>query len=359
MHDVDSSAYLNWLMNNAGPIIRFRIAAELIQKLKETKSAEKELLSSRLAQYWLENLKPRLGRNELHGSKTEAYENAMGKLYEFGFRRGMPLFDRKTEHFRRWLRSQINAPNEGYLPIFFRTLVASFLAMTGYGDDESVNTWLLRRLETIYAFAKKGNLEEAYVPQDTFPGFPKGFKNSPLLNPELYPDDELKLPWIHDLYGFLHSRCIMDDVVLRDRVETIIKFIFTPEYQKLRVGYGIVRHRGGRYYAMGWSIHLPRYFKSEVKSREFGRLLLLLDLLGRSNFAKSHVWYKQSAEWLGTFKDETGMISFPRTFLPENKIGVWVLGMRMGLEENRRTKRAITCESVFRFLKITSHAAQE
>jgi hypothetical protein len=149
----------------------------------------------------------------------------------------------------------------------------------------------------------------------------------------------------------------MDDAVLRGRVETIIKFIFTPEYQKLRVGYGIVRHKGGRYFAMGWSVHLPGYFKSEVKGREFGRLLLLLDLLGRSDSAKSHVWYRRSAEWLGTFKDETGMISFPRAFLPENKVGVWVLGMRMGLEENRRIKKAITYESAFRFLKIMSHAA--
>jgi hypothetical protein len=347
--------YSGWLLGNAGPVIRFRTATEFLHAKKEAESAEQELLSDNLVRYWLGNLKPDFGRNALHGAKTETYENVMGKLYEFGMKKGMPILDHKTEPFRQWLRHQISLPNEGYFPVLYRTLVAAFLAMTGYADDESVKTWILRRLETVYTFAKKGNLKEVYVLQNTFPGFPKAFRNAPLINPEIYPDDELKLPWIHDMNAFLHSPSIMEDATLRAKVETIIKFIFTSEYQNLPVGYGIVRHKGGRYYAMGWSVHLPRYFGSEVAGREFGRLLLLLNLFGRSNAARNHVWYKRSVETLTRFKNEEGLISFPREFLPEKRSGVWVLGMRMGLEENRRTEKAITCESTFRFLKIKSH----
>jgi hypothetical protein len=342
-------------MDNAGPVIRFRTASEFLLGTNEAESAEKELLSDNLVRYWLGNLKPDFGRNALHGAKTEAYENVMGKLYEFGLKKGMPILDQKTEPFRQWLRHQINMPMEGYFPVLYRTLVAGFLAMTGYADDESVKTWVLRRLETIYPFAKKGDLKEVYVPQNTFPGFPKAFRNAPLINPEIHPDDEMKLPWIHDMNTFVHSPSIMEDATLRAKVETIIKFILTLEYQKLPVGYGVIRHKSGRYYAMGWSVHLPGYFGSEVSGREFGRLLLLLDLLGKSNAARTHVWYKRSVETLTLFENEEGLISFPREFLPEKRIGVWVLGMRMGLEENRRNKKAITCESTFRFLKIKSY----
>jgi hypothetical protein len=57
------------------------------------------------------------------------------------------------------------------------------------------------------------------------------------LNPDLHPNDEVKLPWIHDVNAFLHSPFIMDDTELRRKVETIIAFIFKPEYQKLHPGY--------------------------------------------------------------------------------------------------------------------------
>jgi len=66
-----------------------------------------------------------------------------------------------------------------------------------------------------------------------FPSFPKTFKNVPLINPELYPKDEFRLPWIHDINAFLHSPFILEDSTLRSKVEKIIEFIFTPEYQKL------------------------------------------------------------------------------------------------------------------------------
>lgn len=347
--------YSDWLMNNAGPVIKYRTATELLNEENSSKSLEKDLLSSSLVKFWLGNLKPDFGRNDLHGAKTETYENVMGKLFEFGIKKGNSILDRKTKPFRLWLQQETGRPNEGYFPVFYRTLVAAFLAMTGYSDDEAVRAWILKRLETIYPFAKKSSLEEVYVPHDSFSGFPKVYGNVPLINPEIYPDDEMKLPWIHDVNAFLHSPCVMEDATLRSKVETIIRFVLTLDYQKLPVGYGVIRHKSGRYYRMGWSVHLPGYSESKVSGREFGRLLLLLDLLGRSNAARKHVWYRRSVETLTRFKSEECLVSFPREFLPEKRSGVWVLGMRMGLEENRRTQKNIVCESTFRFLKIKSH----
>jgi hypothetical protein len=350
----DSS--LAWLMSNAGPAIKYRTVTELLGK--DSKSAEKDLLSSSLVNFWLANLKPGLDRNDLHGAKTETYENAMERLFEFGLKKGKPVLDKKTELFRRWLRTRVDPLRERYFPIFHRTLVAAFLAMTGYADDEAVKEWTIRRLETIYPTAKEGTLTEVYVPNDFFPSFPKTFKNVPLINPELYLKDEFRLPWIHDINAFLHSPFILEDSTLRSKVERIIEFILTPEYQKLPWGYGVIRHESGRYYAMGWSVHLSGYFETPAPIQHSGRWLLLLRLLARSRTVRGHAWYERSLETLRQFKCEDGLVRFPRAFLPEKRIGCWVLGMRMGLEENRRTQKVMTCESTFRFLEITLQSAR-
>jgi len=84
--------------------------------------------------------------------------------------------------------------------------------------------------------------------------------------------DGMKLPWIHDTNAFLHSTFILEDTMLRSKVEAIIKFILTPEYQKLPWWYGVIRHESGRYYAMGWSVHLPGYFESRTPIQYSRRL---------------------------------------------------------------------------------------
>jgi len=349
---------LNWLLENSGSPIRYRTSTELLRETNErkTESLKEDLLSSNLVQLWLDNLRPDSDKNGLHSGKSEAFENAMGKLYEFGLRKGEKVLDEKTEPFRHWLAEQTSLSNDGYFPVFHRTMVATFLAMTGYSNDVAVKTMILKRLETIYPFAKKGDLNNVYIPQDSFSGFPKSFRNYPLLDPDLYPNDEMKLPWIHDVNAFLHSPFVMDDTELRRKVETIIAFILKPEYQKLQPGYGVIRKGSGKYYVMGWSIHLPGYFKSSVQPKDFGQFLLLLNLMSRSRTAREHPWFKRSFSFLNSFKAENDLITFPRGFLPEKRFGYWVTGARMGLEPNRKTQKAITCESTFRYLEIATRA---
>jgi len=345
---------IHWLVRNAGPVIRYRTATDLLHEEARAPATERDLLTSNLVRFWLGNLNTDPNRKTLHGAKTGAYENVMGKLYEFGLRKGNPTLDHKTRVHRKWLKQQIRLSNEGYLPVFHRTLTAAFLAMVGYADDEAVKEWVSRRLETVYVFAKQGSLRDAYLPQNSFPGFPKAFRSTPLLNPDLYPDDELVLPWIHDLNAFLHSPQIMEDSTSREKVEVVVKLILSPAYQSLHTGYGVVRHQNGRHYMMGWSVHLPGYSQPNVSTRDPGRLLLLLKLLGRSRVAGESGWYKHSTAILKRFRNVDGLVTFPRESLPEKRTGCWVLGHRMALEENRRTREAITCESTFRYLEIVS-----
>src|SRR4030042_5643492 len=140
---------LSWLMQNSGPVIRYRMLTELLKEENEKKIKEsrKELLSSSLVQFWLRNLKPDFGRNDMHGARIDTYENAMGKLYEFGLRKGMAVLDERVKPFRQWLSQQIRLPNVGYFPVFYRTLTAAFLAMVGYADAAAVKEGVLKRVE--------------------------------------------------------------------------------------------------------------------------------------------------------------------------------------------------------------------
>jgi hypothetical protein len=350
-----------WLLQNAGSIIRYRTTTELVKESNENRiePLRDKLLSDGLVQFWLDHLVPNFDRNVMHSGKSEAFENAMGKLYEFGLRKGFRAFDEKTRPFQRWLEQQIRLPTEGYyspFSVFYCTMVAAFLAMTGYSNDEAVKTWILRRLDTVYSFVKEGDFE-VYVPHDSFSSFPKIYRDYPLLSPDLYPDGEMKLPWIHDVNAFLHSSFMKEDNQLARKVEMIVSFILSPDYQKLHPDYGVIRSESGRYYVMGWSIHLPGYLETNMREEDLGRLLMSLNLLSRSKTARQHSWFKRSFSSFENFRTRECLVTFPRKCLPEKEFGYWVSGSRMGLETNRRVQRAITCESTFRYLEIALRIA--
>lgn len=352
-------------MENAGPIIRYRTSIELLGETHPASvhSFKKGVLSDDLVQYWLKKLRPGFRMSDLHGSTPEAYENVMGKLSEFGLRKGTRSLDEKTEPFRNWLTASTDPSVQ--FAVFMRTLISAFLAMTGYSENEAVHAVLLSRLEAIYPFARKGDLRDFHVPSDSFPGFPTIWKKRgrPLINPDLHPKGLRKFPLIYDIYAFLHSTPIMTNPELKSKVEAIIKFILSPEYQNLPRGYGIMRAENGRYYSCGWSIHLPGY--SDPKSLQnkgdyvFSRptmasLIMRLNLMSRSKSAREHPWFNCSLALLESYKNEDGLITFPRKFLPDKKVGYWIQASRMGLESNRRRKKAITCESTFRYYEISS-----
>ena len=82
---------LEWLLQNAGSIIRYRTITELVKESDENKiePLRNKLLSDGLVQFWLDHLVPNFDKNVMHSGKSEAFENAMGKLYEFGLRKGL------------------------------------------------------------------------------------------------------------------------------------------------------------------------------------------------------------------------------------------------------------------------------
>ena len=169
-----------WLLENGGPVIRYRTATELMDDGAGIglERLVAELERSPLVQRWLARLvPPRPGDLfSLHGSNPDAFENMCAKLTELGIRAGMlPPCDDKMLPFRRYLE-------EGGV-LVGKPLVASCLNWAGHGGDEAVQACLAERLDRMYELAQSG-VHDIYVDHDTFGDCPAAFRKRPLVKPE-------------------------------------------------------------------------------------------------------------------------------------------------------------------------------
>jgi hypothetical protein len=348
---MESSDLAQWLLRNAGPSIRFRTLVDIVneQDVGLVGRALDEMMNSPEVEKWLGLLTPRFDINSIHSSRYDAYENVMGKLVQLGQRAGLQPFDSKTLPFRVWLSENVETPPERPHSIFVRTIVASFLAYAGYGSTTPVEKQMVQRLNSLYSFAKEPDFSQIFVNESKFKGVPKKSTHR-LVNPELYPEQKFVLPWIHDMRGLAHCPDIINSGKYHSYGEKIVDMVLTPEYQRLPWSYGLARYED-RYYVIGWAVHLPGYW-SKPAEKDLPELLLTLEFMARFRGARDTDWFKDSMEFLETFRTDTGTYLFPRKLLPERKFGYWVGGTRMMFDERKGHANAIECESTFRILQI-------
>ncbi len=338
-----SSETVQWLLANSGPAIRFQLVVDMLQEqdVGKVSSVLADLLASPLVTEWMNRLAPGFEMKQLHSSSPSAFENTMGKLGELGLRAGLQPFDSKTLPFRAWLTDTEEDETESPFRVFLRTLVASLLSFTGYSDTDPVSNVLTERLEATYSFARNPEFALVYV---------GNMADEDLVNPNLYPDQQLVLPWVHDILGFAGSDQILSDPDLRLKAETVVSMVLSPEYQELQPDYGLMKHKD-RAYKIGWSIHLPG-FLSEPSESSMSRLLRILLMMAPFRTARESKWFRQMMDILETYATEHGTYRFPMSWLPETREGYWMNGAYMAIEEDRRKSTAYECESTFRMLKI-------
>lgn len=349
------SRLVDWLMEKGGPVIRYRTAAELVNDGSKVDVArlDRELLASPLVRKWLDNLCP--GR--IHNSKDTDFENAMGKLLEFGLRSGMAPFDRKTLHFRRALSDFVNAPR-GMMRVLNASIVAAGLARAGY-DDEPLCTFLHNRLDKVYEATRRAGYH-IYVDLETCSGIPRLWKDKkvPVVKPACCPEGEFQLPYIHDIYGLSAFPTGPGGATVNRKINSIIRYVMAPEYQSLAPGYGLLQAGPRKYYAIGWKVDLPGYHGFGQDTRGLESLVARVELMAHFAAARSHAWFRNAVRHLEGFRTEEGTYRFPRQYLQESRDTYWVTGGHMGLEENRRHPRALEVESTFRMLRIRRLAAK-
>jgi hypothetical protein len=338
-----SSEAIQWLLANSGPAIRFQLVVDMLQEedVGKVSSVLADLLASPLVTEWMNRLAPGFEMKQLHSSSPGAFENTMGKLRELGLRAGLQPFDSKTFPFRAWLTDTEEDETESPFRVFLRTLVASFLSFAGYSDTDPVSNVLKERLEATYSFARKPEFALVYMGD---------MGDEDLVDSKLYPDQQLVLPWVHDILGFAGSAQILSDPDLRQKAETVISMVLSPEYQELQPDYGLTKYKD-RAYKIGWSVHLPG-FLSEPSESSMPRLLRTLPMMAPFRTVRESKWFRQMMDILETYSTEHGTYRFPMSWLPETREGYWVNGAYMALEEDRKKSTANECESTFRMFRI-------
>ncbi len=343
-----------WLLDNAGPIIRFRTIVDLVveQDVGVVARALKEMGEDSEVTKWLSLLKPNLGFNDIHSSKQDAYENVMGKLVQLGWRAGLQPFDTKTLPFRVWLSENIDKPHIEPHAVFKKTVIASLLARAGYDMVETVEKQMIKRLVALYKFSAAPDFPQIFVEKPDTKRMSE--TEHKLVNPELYPNQQFMLPWVHDALAFSKIGSIMNQPENRQMVECVMEMILSPEYQALPWSYGLAKY-GNQYYVIGWAVHLPGY-NSKPEERLFAEMLLMLEALAPFRCIQSSSWFKDSLKYLDEFRTANDTYSFPKAWLSETKTGYWVGGVRMAYDLRTGRKNAIEVESTFRVLMIRKRA---
>ena len=111
---METQDLVEWLFNEGGPAIRYRLAVELMDNRPSIDCAQLSdaLLQTEKVQWLLEQM-DHFGAithvdirvlNSLHGMKPTCLENVIARLLERGLRAGMPAFDKIQDAFARAMK---------------------------------------------------------------------------------------------------------------------------------------------------------------------------------------------------------------------------------------------------------------
>jgi len=345
------SSLTEWLLENGGPVIRYRTARELTADDAGLDRAKllQEVLVSPMVRLWLDRLK---GVGKIHDSGNDRFENVVGKLLEFGI-------TAECEQFRQFLQPFVSyldrgpANKHGMMFVLCATIVASALARAGI-KDQLLDSFMRQRLDDLCETTRLGSYD-IYVKGVAFPDMPKAYRGRyEVVKEEFTPDGELHLPYIHDVYLLSAMQDAGPDAETSGKIEQVISYVLHPDYQALDRCYGYVREvRNGKahYYVLGWAAMLPGY-NAPLKKNKPAMLLQRLELMCHFPVACRHEWTLRCLDYLDQYRTAAGTWVLPREYLTEKPVGYWVFGAHMGLEEDRRSKLSIELESTFRMLKI-------
>jgi hypothetical protein len=353
---------LDWLMENAGPIIRWRVGNELLPEISESQRdlLTRELLATPLVQIWLGRLNleefsipldslntSSLGQlgGMVHGSKKNCLENVLGKLSEFGLCAGMAGLDERVLPLFRIFRWKADWKSDDTFQNAGETLVKSVFAWgllrMGYTPDSAMQDFLLEHLRNCHKIAHD-QVFDIYADEAELVGLPKAWAGKPIIKQEVMAN--YWLPYIHDLYVFTNFPASLLDKNTNRMIDDLITYILDPRFQALRNGYGYawIKERN-TCYSWGWSPHL----------KDDATLVQRVELMMHFPRGRSSTWVLETLRFLDGFRTPEARYRLPGEYLREAE-GYYVSGYGMGLGENRRKSTGIEAESTFRMLKIQS-----
>ena len=338
------------LFNEGDPILRYLVATRLAKSMSgyNMERLREEMGATKDAAYWFGCLASRDGVGAIHGSKDTCFENAMGKLVSFGLEKGDEELDQGAEVFVDWIA---DLGEKGPFDHLIAPIVGAILAWGGYWQVEAVREYWDRRVDDLYGFAVDKDYS-IYADKGAYRGIPQAFRDKLLVDPGLYREGKLKLPWIYDVRAFTALRDDSARPEMSRKIDATIDYVLDPGYQDFPKGYGIISLEPRRYCALGWSVWLPGFRGLEMDGFETGCLVQRLEIMSHFPNARSSEWFTNCLAHLESFKTDTGSYLFPKEYLNERKNGYLITGGHMGLGEDRRRKTWRELESTYWMLAI-------
>jgi len=327
-----------WLLEVAAPVIRYRVLTEI------EKSTDHALVRNTLAEVLaLPQTQKRLNAlaamdyTRTHGANATHLENILPMLGDFGLFYGMDAFDRA------------NKPLADISPIILekgydKHVAYPFLLRAGFPHGELL-AFALERIDTMYDFTRRGDYA-IYDDAENYPGVPKAFRNRPMVKPAIASAEAVRLPLIYDMVmlAAVYNRVPAD---ARAKIDNIVGYVISNEYDAVKSGYGILCAAPRKYYSMGWDCLKPFNSNRYYANQQFQRLLLYAQFPA----AVKTKWFTHAVDYMAQFRTAAGRYIFPASFLPEYD-GNWVLGAHHALAENRRKKNWAEIESTFYMRKL-------
>ncbi len=352
---------IDWLLSYGDPVIRLRT----LQDLCPDHSPAEEHEAARLVEQSpdVQRLIQMLPWTRMHltfrGMGEIDLGNLLLRLRWLGCCAGMRSLDAQMEPFIELMQLPASLISFGH-PLDM-PLLGNCLAYAGYCREPLVRAWLKRRIDALYDFCQRGSYD-IYVDPAGLPKRQTNQRKVPIIDPALYPEGELLLPTIYDLYGLSAYPAERTDPATIDRIETIVAYVMDPRYQRFRDGFGLVLTADRRYNLAGGTAHLEGYIEGNFASvprsrprapadaqtavRPARRLRHLITMAPYWTSFNSR-WHIEGQRDLHRFETAEGRYLFPREYLAEGAAGGFVNGGYMATHLRPRDEAAREQESTF------------
>lgn len=366
---------VEWLLENASPIVRYRTALELLDNSISMDSYVQDLLNVERVHILLEKLDDfgpitkidNRTFNSIH--KGAGLEGYAAKLLDYGLNKDIKPFHDRMILFRQYINNEwLHAAMESKSGTDVRNnwalstarILSSYFVQAGYEFPDLIE-FVNLRADALYKNAKEMNFDVYYTQSalQQMPKRPPAWQNRPVLKAEFDPGGNGKpLPHIWDIFTLAHLRDGNISKELRQKKNSIIDYVLDKRFQALPEGYGLVFFTANkRYYGCGWNPRLPG-LDGFSDRRDKAPAVLYADLMSHFKEARGSAWFKRTLDHLETFRTQSGTYRFPKEYLNESKDKGFVTGQSMGLGENRRNRQALEIESSFRMLLLNKRIAQ-
>lgn len=288
----------------------------------------------------------------MHGSFDKCLENSAQKVLQFGV---CEQDDPRLGAFNCMLLEGLRHPPRRLDPVEY-TAIAAYLAAMGRAEPP-VAGMILERLETSLEFEALGG-PDMHTDPAGYPTIPQARRQHPLIHPKYNEGGKYRYPLVYDVLAYKSlSKSLAARPDIRRKLNTVIGYTLDERYQRLPWGYGLILTPPNKYYGMGWSVHLPRFFKDNNAVADCG-IVWWMETMAHFDPALQSDWFQNNLEHLEGFRTGEGRWKFPPACIAEAQDKYFVGGAHMGLGENRKERDALTLLSTAWMLRIDEAASR-